>query len=204
MENKDTDVVAEEYKGYPIAKTVTICGPRKFQHIMEAVKEGLEKNFITVHMPNFSFTKEEIAQFTPDQFKKLHDQHYRKMDQSDYVYIVNAGGYVGDDTQREIDYCIEHGIPLKWYCDIWANDIFVVCVQTISDYNLHLRKLSIAGVFGDKAKAEEICSELNSRQNMHAVMISSKLNAWNPVFDGTKFDISLPWDVVTYMEESTI
>ena len=92
MENKDTDVVAKEYKGYPIAKTVTICGPRKFQHIMEAVKEELEKNFITVHMPNFSFTKEEIAQFTPEQFKKLHDQHYRKMDQSDYVYIVNAGG----------------------------------------------------------------------------------------------------------------
>ena len=93
---------------------VTLCGPRKFYDAIMDVKKELERQFIIVHTPNFSYQKEELENFTDEQFEALHEMHYTKMRQSDYVYIINVDGYVGKDTQREIDYANEHGMTVKY------------------------------------------------------------------------------------------
>lgn len=95
-------------------KTVTICGSFKFMDEMIKVKERLERKFDLVFMPNTSFTKEDIAAMDDWQIQVLHEQHNRKMHASDYIFVVNPGGYVGKDTQREIDWAMEHNIPVEY------------------------------------------------------------------------------------------
>jgi hypothetical protein len=40
--------------------------------------------------------------------------HFRKIDLSDRVMVINVGGYVGDSTRREIAYARECGKDVVW------------------------------------------------------------------------------------------
>ena len=99
-------------------QTITICGSRRFREEMEEEKRRLERDFQIVHMPNFSFESEEFGDFTEEDFDLLHEQHYRKMMSSDWIYIVNPGGYVGSDTQREIDFAVSHGMEVRYMVEV--------------------------------------------------------------------------------------
>jgi hypothetical protein len=50
---------------------------------------------------------------TPEK-RGLDELHFRKIDLSDGIYVVNVGGYVGASTQREIDYAQQHGKTVEW------------------------------------------------------------------------------------------
>lgn len=50
---------------------------------------------------------------TPEK-QGLDQLHYRKIDLSDGIYVVNVGGYVGSSTKREIEYAREHGKSVEW------------------------------------------------------------------------------------------
>lgn len=41
---------------------------------------------------------------TKDELSLLEAAHYRKIDLSDGVYIVNIGGYIGESVKKEIQY----------------------------------------------------------------------------------------------------
>ena len=40
--------------------------------------------------------------------------HFRKIDLSDTIYVVNVGGYVGSSTRREIAYAESQGKTVEW------------------------------------------------------------------------------------------
>lgn len=40
--------------------------------------------------------------------------HKRKIDLADYVLVLNVGDYIGESTQSEIAYAVEHGKPVLW------------------------------------------------------------------------------------------
>ena len=101
---------------------VTMCGPRKFKYEMMEIKRELERVFAIIHTPNFSFEKDEFETFTPEMFDLLHEQHYAKMRESDFVLIVNVGEYIGKDTQREIDYAKDHNINVEYIINPPAPD----------------------------------------------------------------------------------
>jgi hypothetical protein len=44
----------------------------------------------------------------------LDELHFRKIDLSDGIYVVNPGGYIGSSTRREIAYAREHGKTVEW------------------------------------------------------------------------------------------
>lgn len=44
----------------------------------------------------------------------LDELHFRKIDLSDGIYVVNVGGYVGSSTRREIAYARAHGKTVEW------------------------------------------------------------------------------------------
>lgn len=47
--------------------------------------------------------------------KQLLDQlHFRKIDLSDGIFVVNPGGYVGLSTRREIEYARSQGKTVEW------------------------------------------------------------------------------------------
>lgn len=50
---------------------------------------------------------------TPEK-QGLDQLHFRKIDLSDAIFVVNPGGYVGSSTKREIAYAESRGIAVEW------------------------------------------------------------------------------------------
>ena len=44
----------------------------------------------------------------------LDQLHFRKIDLSDGIYVVNVCGYIGSSTRREIAYAQEQGKTVEW------------------------------------------------------------------------------------------
>ena len=51
---------------------------------------------------------EKILQPSEEELKNLAQAHFKKIDMSDAVYIVNIGGYIGESVARELRYAQEH------------------------------------------------------------------------------------------------
>ena len=47
----------------------------------------------------------------------LEKAHYRKIDISDGIYVVNIGGYIGESVKAEIQYAKENGKEIIYHCD---------------------------------------------------------------------------------------
>jgi len=83
-------------------KVVTICGSMKFKNkMMEIAKElELKKGYTViqciygVNSQNYDNTDKEIL-------RKL---HFKKIEISDAIYVVNVDGYIGESTKKEIEY----------------------------------------------------------------------------------------------------
>jgi hypothetical protein len=53
-----------------------------------------------------------------DEIKQRLDRlHYRKIDISDGIYVVNPGGYIGSSTRREIEYAHDHEKTVEYMFD---------------------------------------------------------------------------------------
>lgn len=82
-------------------KIVTICGSMKFKDEMIKVAEKLElKNGYAVIQCVFGST----SNYSMDEIEKLGQVHFKKIEISDAIYVVNVGGYLGDATKKEIEY----------------------------------------------------------------------------------------------------
>ena len=82
-------------------KTVTICGSMRFEKLMQEVAYKLETEqgynvLQCVYGDGSSLTKEQLD--------NLVAAHYKKIDLSDAIYVVNPGGYVGESVMQEIEY----------------------------------------------------------------------------------------------------
>lgn len=47
----------------------------------------------------------------------LDELHKRKIDLADRVLVLNVGGYIGDSTRSEIEYAIDHNVPVEYLED---------------------------------------------------------------------------------------
>ncbi|HIR11238.1 MAG TPA: hypothetical protein IAB30_03475, partial [Candidatus Fimenecus excrementavium] len=52
---------------------------------------------------------------TEDELLKLEDAHYRKIDLSDGIYVVNMDGYIGTSVKKEIEYAERHGKEVLYH-----------------------------------------------------------------------------------------
>ena len=85
-------------------KVITLCGSMRFWNEMQAIAYELE-------------TKYGYCAITPvggsgplDKGSKvrLAKAHYKRIDLSDAVYIVNIGGYIGESVSAELQYAQTH------------------------------------------------------------------------------------------------
>ena len=85
-------------------KVITLCGSMRFFHEMQEIANELE-------------TKYGYCVITPvggsnpldhEAKERLAKAHYRKIDMSDTVYIVNIGGYIGESVSEELRYAQKH------------------------------------------------------------------------------------------------
>lgn len=103
------------------AKIVTLCGSTKFWNEMAkvAIEESSKGNIVLSANINFKsrWHTGVLAQLNqdPDTVKKNVDElHFRKIDISDEVIVLNVDGYVGESTKNEIEYARTQLKPIRY------------------------------------------------------------------------------------------
>ena len=87
-------------------KTYTLCGSMQFETEMHEIAYNLEtkKGYNILQcvytVPGSKPTAEEL--------QNLEQAHYRKIDISDGIYVLNIDGYIGESVRKEIDYAKRH------------------------------------------------------------------------------------------------
>ena len=85
-------------------KVVTLCGSMRFARQMQEIATELEINQgYCVLTP----VGEKTVHLSENEIEKLAQAHFKKIDMSDAVYIVNIGGYIGESVSREVSYAQE-------------------------------------------------------------------------------------------------
>ena len=85
-------------------KVVTLCGSMRFSKQMQEIALELEvKQCYCVLTP----VGEKMVQPRDKEIEKLAQAHFKKIDLSDAVYVVNIGGYIGESVSREVRYAKE-------------------------------------------------------------------------------------------------
>ena len=87
-------------------KVITICGSMRFEKQMIKIARDLEFQDWCVIQCVYSIDK---TQITEKQLLQLANAHYKKIDISDAIYVVNVGGYIGSSCKKEIEYALNHG-----------------------------------------------------------------------------------------------
>ncbi len=87
--------------------TVTLCGSMRFEAQMRQIAWELETGhhwnvLQCVYSPSGTQASER-------EIEALTLAHYRKIQLSDAVYVVDIGGYVGESVKKEIAYARELG-----------------------------------------------------------------------------------------------
>lgn len=89
-------------------KIITMCGSLKFMKQMMIEAERLEFEgscVLNVICP----TKADKDVYTEEQLKILGKMHKIRIDLSDAIFVVNVGGYIGNQTKNEIEYATQKG-----------------------------------------------------------------------------------------------
>ena len=92
-------------------KVVTICGSMRLKKEMleTAIKLELEKGFCV--LPPI-ITNKLLNEQEKEKIGKL---HYKKIDISDGIYVLNIGGYIGESVKAEIEYAKKHGKEIIYH-----------------------------------------------------------------------------------------
>ena len=92
-------------------KIVTLCGSTRFKReFLEVQKRLTLEGNIVISVGLFGHSGDNEVWKNMDEGtltktkEMLDDMHKRKIDLSDAIYVINVGGYIGDNTKSEIEY----------------------------------------------------------------------------------------------------
>ncbi|MBQ9318778.1 MAG: hypothetical protein IJR82_04035 [Bacilli bacterium] len=97
-------------------KIITLCGSLKYQKEMKiiAMKKSLEGNCVLTPIYPIS----ENVKITDEQLQKLKEEHFKRIELSDAILVVNVNDYIGDSTKLEIEYANQLGKEIVYYTDL--------------------------------------------------------------------------------------
>lgn len=101
-------------------KIVTLCGSLKFQKEMMRVAEKMALEGYCVLTPVYPVSKN--LDITEEQLVKLKETHFKRIELSDDVLVINVNNYIGDSTNLEIEYAKELGKEIMYYTDLIKNN----------------------------------------------------------------------------------
>lgn len=83
-------------------KVITICGSMRFsENIMKiAIELETEKGYCVLQ-PVYSCDDKVLSEL---ELQNIVEAHYKKIDISDAIFVVNVGGYIGKSVAEEIEY----------------------------------------------------------------------------------------------------
>ena len=96
-------------------KTYTLCGSMRFEKEMQEIAYILETKYgYNILQCVYTVVGNKP---TAQELQALELAHYKKIDISDGVYILNIDGYIGESVHKEIDYAQRHGKEVLYHCD---------------------------------------------------------------------------------------
>jgi len=96
-------------------KTVTICGSMKFEKEMQEIAFLLEtKHDFNVLQCVYNVDDLEISE---KELVSLEKAHFRKIELSDAIYVVDIQGYIGNQVSKEIEYAKSKGKKVILHSD---------------------------------------------------------------------------------------
>lgn len=95
-------------------KIITSCGSTKFKEQFEHANAFLTLQGNIVISLAF-FEQSEGFELTDEQAELLGNLHFRKIDLSDEIFVIDVNGYIGSSTKREIEYAKDKGKAIRYY-----------------------------------------------------------------------------------------
>jgi hypothetical protein len=105
-------------------KIICLCGSTKFADLHAIMRWNFEKDGKAIclminYLPDWYCKKEfagKIDHIGEQAGNKsiLDELHFRKIDLSDEIFVVNKNGYIGESTRNEIEYAKSLGKPIKY------------------------------------------------------------------------------------------
>ena len=95
-------------------KVITLCGSTRFKDaFMETQKRLTLEGYIVISVGLFGHSGDDEV-WTPGTKEMLDDMHKRKIDMADGIFVINAGGYIGESTRSEIVYALSTGKEVRY------------------------------------------------------------------------------------------
>ena len=97
-------------------KIITICGSLKFQTEMmiESQRLALKGNCILTPI----YPVLDNIEITKKQLQLLKVEHFKKIELSDSIYVINKDNYIGESTKLEIEYAKSLNKEIIYYTDL--------------------------------------------------------------------------------------
>ena len=100
-------------------RIITLCGSLKFKNEMMAVAEKMALDGYCVLTPVYPVS--ENIERTKEQLIKLKEAHFKRIELSDAILVVNINNYIGESTKLEIDYAKKLDKKIRYYTDLIEN-----------------------------------------------------------------------------------
>ena len=95
-------------------KVITLCGSTRFKDaFLEAQKRLTLEGNIVISVGLFGHSGDGEV-WTEGIKEMLDDMHKRKIDMADEIFVINAGGYIGESTRSEIAYALAAGKKVNY------------------------------------------------------------------------------------------
>ncbi len=95
-------------------KIITICGSLRFKEQIIESALNLELKGNLVISPVFS-NKKDKDDFSEDEMKTLIKMQEEKIKLANVIYVVDVDGYIGNQTESEINYAKSLGKEIIYY-----------------------------------------------------------------------------------------
>lgn len=97
-------------------KIITLCGSLKFKKEMIEIAEKMTLEGNCVLTPVYPVL--ENYKRTDRQLELLKEAHFKKIELSDSILVVNINNYIGNSTNLEIEYAKKLGKEIIYYIDL--------------------------------------------------------------------------------------
>ena len=97
-------------------KIITLCGSLKFQKEMMMVAEKMELEGNCILTPVYPVL--ENIERTEEQLIKLKEAHFKRIELSDAILVINVNNYIGNSTNLEIEYAKKLSKEIIYYTDL--------------------------------------------------------------------------------------
>lgn len=101
-------------------KVVTLCGSTRFKESFteHQLKETLDGKIVLTIGCNMRSDSEIFGSLSESELRKVKAKldilHFHKIAMSDEILVLNVGGYIGESTEREIEYASSLGIKVRY------------------------------------------------------------------------------------------